>query len=153
MWFQTPARTIFVPTRTASEWSAFLGNKPSTVAATDCVTCNGTLIAGFCWYKGNLGQSCDQVCAPHGGVNLAGTRDYAGSNGTPQNCANVAAVLEPGVTSYGTYLYNVPLCDGATNWGFACHIVPSLNTTYRCEYPTKTDTGFMTVERICACNN
>lgn len=81
---------IFVPTRTAVEWSSFYGGLPPGVTATACPTsCAGATVGGHCWYRAAVGQSCDAACSSHGGVVLAGIRDYAGSSGTLANCQAV----------------------------------------------------------------
>ena len=42
-------------------------------------SCAAVTVGGYKWYLGQKGQSCDQVCASHGGCNLTGIRSYAGS--------------------------------------------------------------------------
>lgn len=54
--------------------------------------CAGTRVGEYCWYLGAKGQSCDEVCAPHGGYHDA-TRFYAGSTGTNAQCTNVLNAL------------------------------------------------------------
>ena len=45
-------------------------------------------LPGVCWRYGAQGQSCDQVCASHGGYNAA-TKTYVGSGGTNAHCEDV----------------------------------------------------------------
>jgi len=47
--------------------------------------CGGTLLGGICWYLGPLDQSCNQVCATHGGFNSAATAVV----GTPAQGGNI----------------------------------------------------------------
>src|SRR5512137_2781188 len=59
--------------------------------------CGGAVLGGACWYKGALGESCTQVCAPHGGYSAA-TASWAGSptagdRTNEANCQAVAAAL------------------------------------------------------------
>jgi hypothetical protein len=55
--------------------------------------CGGVRLDGFCWYLSASNGSCTAACADHGGCNLAGTRDYAGSGGTDDGCRRVLRVL------------------------------------------------------------
>lgn len=56
--------------------------------------CSGAQVAGYCWYLGNGGQSCDAVCAARGGTcNLDGTHGYAGGGGSAANCNAVLDAL------------------------------------------------------------
>lgn len=55
--------------------------------------CGGASVGGSCWYLGSSAQSCDNVCSSHGGCNLSGTKNYAGSGGTLANCTSVLNAL------------------------------------------------------------
>src|SRR5688572_9463847 len=46
-----------------------------------CSTCTGLIYDGACWYLGNYGESCDQVCAAHDSLYAEDTRTSAGSDG------------------------------------------------------------------------
>lgn len=54
--------------------------------------CGGVRVGGYCWYFGAKGQSCDEVCAAHGGYHDA-TRFYAGSTGSNSQCTAVLNTL------------------------------------------------------------
>lgn len=54
--------------------------------------CGGTVVGGFCWYAGAVGQSCATVCANHKGYDTA-TETYAGKAGTLAQCTAVVAAL------------------------------------------------------------
>jgi hypothetical protein len=54
--------------------------------------CAGTSVGGACWYYGDIGESCEVVCALYGGYDEA-TRTYAGSDGTDSNCSQVLDAL------------------------------------------------------------
>jgi hypothetical protein len=56
-------------------------------------TCAGQYVGGYCWYLTSPGQSCTSACSSHGGCNLAGTKNYAGSSGTNAQCTAVARTL------------------------------------------------------------
>lgn len=42
--------------------------------------CGGVQLGDYCWYAGNLGQSCDQVCASRGGCESADDLSYSDPN-------------------------------------------------------------------------
>lgn len=55
-----------------------------------CFHCPGEEVGGFCWILGELNQSCDAVCsAALLSYNDLGTRGFAGSDGTNENCESV----------------------------------------------------------------
>lgn len=106
-------------------------------------TCGGDLVGGYCWYIGNLNQSCDQVCNGHGGCNLAGTRNYAGSGGTNGRCFNVKEAVTP------SYWY-----PSATTWGgvnLGCYA--QTTGLYRGDALTTCAAKSASATRYCACNN
>ena len=55
----------------------------------DCQATTG----GFCWFLGNLGESCTTVCANHSLVYDPATSTYAGELGTDANCTSVLNAL------------------------------------------------------------
>ena len=57
-------------------------------------SCGGKTWGGYCWYPSEVDGSCTDACAGHGGCNIAGTRDYAGSGGTDEGCRAVLEVLD-----------------------------------------------------------
>jgi len=86
---------IFVPTKTAAEWTAFRtyasgvtyagcicagpdtgwGDNTYGCVGTDkrcyngsCITCGGWMNAGYCWYRADLHESCTSACSSRGGV-------------------------------------------------------------------------------------
>ena len=61
-------------------------------SVTSPTSCTGVSLSGYCWYFGTKGQSCDDVCAPHGGYHDA-TRFYAGSGGSNSHCVEVLDAL------------------------------------------------------------
>lgn len=65
-----------------------------TQVSNTCVSsCGGATVGGYCWYTAVEFSSCDTVCASHGGCNLSGTKDYAGSGGNMTNCLAVLNAL------------------------------------------------------------
>ncbi|MFH1437336.1 MAG: hypothetical protein ABIJ56_16650 [Pseudomonadota bacterium] len=109
--------------------------------------CAGVMVGGYCWYASGMDESCAGVCAVHGGCNLAGTRDYAGSGGTDAQCV---AVLE--ALGYGGY----PHQDNSNN-DLGCHFAWLLYTYWSTEYETTCEAfPFIgehdpSVFRMCAC--
>ncbi len=144
---------IMVPTKTADEWHtggiSFLENLYAGVSAADCpLTCAGTLVGGYCWYAGpNVGsfgtpKSCTQVCLSYGGVDMVGTKDYAGSSGTDAQCKSVLTAL--GLGSGNLWFLS------ASNMG--CY----LSGTRRYRNTATTTAGAASgigSRRACACNN
>ena len=57
--------------------------------------CSGALSNGYCWYRGNGGESCDTVCAGHGGCDSGGVT-WANTSG---NCDTILSILVPGSTA------------------------------------------------------
>lgn len=109
--------------------------------------CGGTQYAGYCWYVSGVGSSCDAACTSRGGVNLAGTRNYAGSGGNSSQCNAVMVAL-----GFPSNPYDSGTCSG----GYGCMRIsgnPSA-TNVRCYNVTTTGSaaagGFF---RACACNN
>jgi hypothetical protein len=102
------SNTLWIPTFRAAEWSSFYTNPGQATIAPCAAACAGVSYAGFCWYFAEKFPSCDATCASHGGCNIAGTRDYAGSGGTDAQCAAVmtaAGLTVAGVASgdWGEY--------------------------------------------------
>lgn len=134
---------ILVPTKTASEWTTFRNNRPAGVTLAACPPqCAGKSVGGYCWYAGVSDQSCTQVCSARGGVNMAGTRDYAGSGGTNANCLAVLNALSLGSGAIQN--------SGTANLG--CSFVGLFG---RQRYPTTTtaEASNALAQRACACNN
>ena len=55
--------------------------------------CGGVQVGVYCWYAGGYKGDCDAACTGHGGCDLTGTKDYAGSSGTNTQCKNVLDAL------------------------------------------------------------
>jgi hypothetical protein len=148
---------IMVPTRSANEWhtatQSFLVQLSSGVTAASCAaTCAGTLVGGYCWYYSQSdGQDCDAVCSPHGGCNLTGTRNYAGSGGTIGQCdAVLTAVGAPSPGSIQNFS-NPNYGGGVIGCSFDSAFT---NTrTYEISNPTTCNAPFHLIRRACACNN
>lgn len=100
----------YIPTTSVAEWKSFVASPPPGVALAMC--CAGTMMNGNCYYKGAGGQSCNAVCASHGGCNLAGTA----SGGTDQSlCQALGATLSPGVPYYGLLIFGTGCFDAYPN--------------------------------------
>ncbi|MBI5501891.1 MAG: hypothetical protein HY907_16730 [Deltaproteobacteria bacterium] len=106
--------------------------------------CDGAWLGGHCWYAGVADQSCDAACATHGGCDLAGTRDYAGSGGTDAQCVAVLAAL-----GFGSY----PHQDWSNN-DLGCHFAWGSWTYWSTAAPTTCAAaapGGAAAVRMCAC--
>lgn len=144
-------RMVF--TGTAAEWTSFRDN-PNGLTMAACSSCNGTVVGSFNWYPGAAGLSCTQVCSTCGGVDMAGTRDYAGSGGTLANCSAVLNALWPGqltgqVVNQGTGAGSYDSM-GCVHWG------AGQGVSYGVRYylvATSADNSAGDTYRACACNN
>lgn len=101
--------------------------------------CAGLSIGGYCWYASGSGDSCDDICSTHGGCDLTGTRDYAGSSGTPLQCLEVLDALS---LSYDPFNDN----NGPGNMG--CFDI--LGEGYR-DTSTSCAGAYSGARRACAC--
>ena len=109
--------------------------------------CDGAAVSGNCWWFGQNGQTCDQVCADHGGYNVA-TRTYAGSDGTNAQCDQVITALIP----FGAI--NDP--SGAENQSGALGCAQDFSGTaftIRHIGGTTSSASGAGIRRACACNN
>lgn len=106
--------------------------------------CGGTLHAGYCWYRSASGGNCTSACSGRGGVNMAGTRNYAGSGGSTSQCNAVLNALgAPG--SSATDISPFFAGTGCIGW---------YNTNrFRAEGTTTADAMAHSYRRACACNN
>lgn len=141
---------IFVPSKTATEWSAFYNATIPGVTVSACPPpCGGTYYGGYCWYYGAVSKSCTTTCSSHGGT-TNGTINYVGSGGSLTNCINVATAL--GI-SYGS-----ASDDNTTNNAQGCHS-PSSYPSTNIRRNTKLTTtqaageGVIGVRRVCSCAN
>lgn len=74
---------------------------PDAVAPSPAPECDGQALQGVCWYLGDDSQTCDGVCATHGGFSdatsaLLGTPEQGGSL---ESCVAVLQVLDTGVST------------------------------------------------------
>jgi len=127
------------------------GNLTSSQTATNIQAesgCGGVSVGGYCWYYGDLGDSCDTTCTGNGGCDLVGTRDYSGSGGNLTQCVAVLDALGRGVGLF-------PDSDFALGAGLGCDFYNDAGDTYR-----ERDTGATTPcsasdggsRRACACD-
>ena len=117
--------------------------------------CGGQRVGGHCFYLGDWGQSCDTACQGHGGCDLAGTRDYAGSAGSDGQCVAALGALGQGATPHQAY----------SNNPFGCQLCwPNTPYTYWSPGSMPCDGEFQSCvttcaaaagacRRVCACNN
>ena len=116
-------------------------------------TCAGLYMGGYCWYLGDVNQSCDTFCSTHGGYNEA-TRTYAGvvtaGNDTNiDNCMNILNALDNGT------------CDSVSfegpETGIGCFINIEEGINCHLDPPVTLSSGIGTSvaiyeRRVCACN-
>jgi hypothetical protein len=131
----TATATLTVGTTTSSVWSV----------TSSSGGCSGASVGSYCWYyASSQGQSCDTVCTSHGGCNLTGTQNYAGSSGTNTQCQNVLTALGVSGTVFSTSDQNGSGCARFTDDG-----------TYngRDSDTTTCSSTYAWAQRACACNN
>lgn len=105
--------------------------------------CGGAWSAGFCWYYGDLYESCTDVCSTHGGYDQAGTRDYVGS-GAPDDtrCGEIMPLV--GV--------NRPVATVISSSGHGCYWFEDDDTVHwERGGPTQAGSRSINVRRLCAC--
>lgn len=112
--------------------------------AAETAACGGVAVGGFCWYASAPEKSCGETCLPHGGCDLAGTRDFAGSGGTDANCVLVLNALGFGSYPHQSYSNNDLGCQYA--WQSWTYWSSALPTTCEAAGP-----GAASVVRMCAC--
>jgi hypothetical protein len=110
-------------------------------------TTPGVNVGGYLWYLAKSPDSCETVCASHGGYHEA-TRTYAGSDGTNENCAAVLTALGAPHDADGVIL-------AIDFGGLGCHYAADVNR-YQWVRSTATTTasagGWPGRGRACACN-
>ncbi len=106
--------------------------------------CDGRVVGGYCWYVGAPGEACDEVCLDHGGYDAEGTTDFAGSEGTPQNCRTICTAFEMPIGA---------LTSGSGTLGLGC---TERQSDYSCHWEIYPETngwaGDSNFARFCACN-
>lgn len=132
--------TVFVPTKTAAEWSSFYDNIAG-VTVLPC--CLATSYGGYCYRYGAVGQSCTTVCASYGGYDAAGTN---ASNVSNASCKNLMDALDIGED--GTVVTEELF---STNLG--CYVDTGQADTYRVRSANTPTAGASTgaVRRVCSC--
>ena len=109
--------------------------------------CSGAVVGGYCWYASAADQSCTAACATHGGCNLTGTRDFAGSGGTDANCVSVLDALGYGAYRHQNWCNNDLGCQFAWPGDPWTYWSQALATTCEAVHP-----GDAHAVRMCACN-
>lgn len=106
----------------------------------------GVEVSGSCWFLGDWGQSCTQVCSAQGGSYDDATRTYAGSDGSDANCTSVLSALnvQPAQFSY----------DNDCSYGaVGCGLRDNGGGYFwrRCGNSTTADANDGSTQRACAC--
>lgn len=107
--------------------------------------CGGARIGGHCWYAGGVNEDCNQACLAHGGCDVAGTRDFAGSGGSDANCVAVLAALGYGGFPHQNWSNNELGCHYA--WDSWTYWSTALVTACEGSYPGAAARAV----RMCAC--
>jgi hypothetical protein len=130
-------------TTTTTTTSTTTTTTPSTTTTT--MPCAGTVVGGFCWFMGAVGQSCDTVCTGAGLIyDDGGTRGFAGSGGTNAQCQSVLDALGASGTGAPSDLTCVD--------GYGC-VTNTTAARVHCLLPATTATASNAiVHRMCACN-
>lgn len=106
--------------------------------------CGGLSVGGYCWYLGAGLANCDTVCSGHGGCNLAGTRDFAGSGGSSANCTGV-------LDAFGIGTIGAP--PSTTNNPSGCAAFSSTGRVRGSQTTTCAAGNVIATRRLCACNS
>jgi len=114
--------------------------KTQLVCAPALAECESVL-GGFCWFLGPLGQDCDTVCDDNDRTYDAATDTYAGSTGSNANCQ--AVLNDVGVAGA---VADIGVCAGG---GLGCYAGPGGT---RClTPPTVSGDSDPGAARLCAC--
>lgn len=106
-------------------------------AQADCES----MVGGFCWFLGKIGESCDKVCTDNDRTYDTATDTYAGSSGMLANCT--AVMNDIGVAGVG-------VDNGACADAVGCFT--TAGTIVRCTAPPTTAAASNAVDvRVCAC--
>jgi hypothetical protein len=106
-------------------------------------TCQaGVAVGGACWFLGESGQSCTEVCEGVGFPYDEATRTYAGSDGTNEHCGEVLDALGA--------LASPPFAIDCSPDGLGCVRESGSQDSFRCTDPTTADAG-ESGRRACAC--
>jgi hypothetical protein len=113
--------------------------------------CGGVLAAEACWYLGDFGASCTEVCTEHGGDHEA-TKTYTGTAGTREQCHEISKLLNaPGADKPLTGLDNT----GQSSAWVGCHSKGNAQVVFsgNPNEQTKFEYKNFAFQRICACQN
>jgi hypothetical protein len=119
-------------------------------SATVCAG-GGTLVDGYCWHYGALGESCDTTCSNAGlTADTTATINYIGSGGSDLFCGRIAASFGESYSGKATTKFcpanGCAKCDGTCS-------APLTNAVYRCTgAPTSTAGKSASSRPFCACN-
>jgi hypothetical protein len=144
-----------LPSRDAGDEGHLLTATTTTITSSTSTTsttapgvpCEATT-GGFCWFLGDLGESCDAACVAAGRTYDSAARSYAGSDGTDENCE--AVLTELGVSLTGVHQEG----DCTAGWGcLEFEYIPGRHAGMRCvdPAPTVSDAWGHTMRRACAC--
>lgn len=104
-------------------------------------SCAGVQSGGFCWYLGALNQSCNSVCAAHGGA--TNYNAYAGNAGTDANCGAVLGLL--GIS--GNASSDSTICS--SGWG--CYTVTGIQKSRCSNMAVTSDVASPSGRLACSC--
>jgi len=130
-------------TNGATTWSAAGGNNASTTASTKA--CAGILSSAVCWYLGAAGESCDQVCSPHGQVvpDAASFVGMPAQGGSAEECGLLLNLLGVNAT-----VQSGQRTDGS---GLGCHVYMAV--PWWLSAPAYTSTASEPLaRRVCGCS-
>jgi hypothetical protein len=153
--------TRMVFTDSAGEWANFRSN-PNGLTMNACTpSCGGKVVGGYCWYAAAVGQSCTQACTSRGGVDMEGTRNYAGSGGTNAQCDAVLTAIGFPLTHPDQTVEEATCVDGGKDLGCVHSALGEVfSVRFRCTgAPTtalavwRPENEYDKTRRACACNN
>jgi hypothetical protein len=106
--------------------------------------CAGSPVGGFCWLLGVPGASCSATCEAAGlAYDEAGTRGYAGSDGTDAHCRAVATAV---------WGFDVPGSESSSVAGpVGCYTLEAANVAFRDMTATTAEGTSPNAYRVCAC--
>lgn len=122
---------------------------------TDSIKSYGTLSKQsnlYCWYLGNMGSSCSSVCSSANRTYHDATKSYAGSNGTSENCKQIASLF---TTDLGHIDLNTNFIPNGSGQNLGCSVYSFFGVDIVYRYLTSTDSSASEANhrRICACTD
>lgn len=129
--------SVVVPGSTISSGLVQLTNSAQYIARLEVPACDGVSTNNHCWFVGDYGESCNQVCASHGGTESANCMEVMGDS--PYDCSKFSLF---GINCGYCYGYCGVSMDDSYNECANCYD----------QWYGGCDSSYYSKKNICACN-